>query len=429
MPTDIQSIPQAGMIQALVSEHPQLDDLFPSRPAAREAMSQLDIPTRKWEDWKYINLKSLQKAAFEAASSVELAEVTSMLIPGLDADILVFVNGQFQAGLSDLSRNTGHIHVAPLSGLSETEADIVRTHIGTLAEDDNIFTAANTAYTQEGTLVYVPKGKVAPSPIHILHIAAGDQAAQASQHRTLIVAEERSEVQLVESYHTIGDTSYFHNQVSELFVGANAHVTHVALQQSSLQAAHIGTTLVRQHTQSVCKVFTLTFGGELVRNNLIVKLAGQHTETHLMGTYLLDGQQQVDNFTQVHHMEPNCYSNELYKGIVDGNASAAFTGRINVYEDAQKTNAYQSNRNIILSDTANMYTKPQLEIYADDVKCSHGATTGRIDKEALFYLQARGIPLKEAQKMMIHAFTMEVVDHIPLEPVVSYVESLINQRF
>lgn len=400
-----------------------------AQTAAKEALLDLTIPTKKHEDWKYINLKGLQKKAFQLAPGANISDLTPFQIKGLESDVLVFVNGRYKEKWSSLQHNLEVIHITPLSQLSSSQEATVASYMGSLSEPSDIFAATNAASAQEGTFVHIPKGKTAVAPLHIIQIFVGEGIPNASQARNLIIAEEHSEAKIIESFYTVGTASYFQNQVNEVFVGQAARLDYIILEETSQQTSHINTTYVQQAKDSLFNIFTLTFGGELVRNNLIIKLQGEHTETHLLGTYLLDGVQQVDNFTQVHHMEPNCFSNELYKGIIDEQASAAFTGRINVYIDAQKTNAYQSNRNILLSDTANMYTKPQLEIYADDVKCSHGATTGRIDEEALFYLRARGIPEREARKMMIHAFTMEVAGVISLQSVVDHVENLIRAKF
>lgn len=405
--------------------------LIPSvREQAQAALDKLDIPTRRWEDWKYTSLKGLQEKAFVPAPQAQIEDIKPYLIPGLESDVLVFVNGVLDTKQSSLELNKGTVHIVPFHQIQGEHKDVFGKYFGKLiSSDQDIFSAINTAYADQGVMIHVPKGKVASHPIQIVHIGTPAGSNIALQHRNLFIVEDNASAKVVESFYTIGEGASLRNNLNELTVGANAQLEYVKLQLEGLEASQIDRTEVHQGRDSKASVFTITMGGELVRNNLIFRLNDQNTESHLMGTYLLDGQQHVDNFTQVNHQEPNCFSNELYKGILDEQSTGAFTGRINVFRDAQKTNAYQSNRNILLSNNANIYTKPQLEIYADDVKCSHGATTGQLDKEAMFYLRARGLSKDKATKLMIHAFTLEVIENISLEPVQEYLEGLVSNRY
>ena len=394
------------------------------------ALTKMEIPTRKWEAWKYTNLKPITSQDFQYAQHVSPDHIANYQIPNLIADRLVFVNGEFNPALSSIKNNEGVLTVQALSQLDKVGKEVFEAHAGKyVSTNSDIFTALNAAYSKDGVLIYITKGKVAKAPIHLIHLT-GSNHATLTQHRNLFVVSENAEAKVVETFHSLTDeTSSFRNAVNEISVGANAGLEYVRLQLEADGASQVDTTLIHQADDSRCSIFTLTLSGGLVRNNLDMKLDGENISSELMGIYLLSGMQHVDNHTQVDHMKPNCYSNELYKGIINEKATGIFNGRIHVYQDAQKTNAFQANRNILLSDTANIYTKPQLEIYADDVKCSHGATTGRFDEDAMFYLRARGINEYNARLMLIFAFVMEVVNHISIEAVRDHIQQLVEKRF
>ncbi|MEZ4686913.1 MAG: Fe-S cluster assembly protein SufD, partial [Bacteroidia bacterium] len=392
-------------------------------------LSEIELPTIRSEAWRYSSLRDLLAMNLRPAAAVPMVEYAPYDIAGLDADRIVFVNGQYQPGLSDIQNSTDELCVCQLKDLEGDGPCLAafEAHFAELATaEKDIFTALNNAYASEGLVIRVKRNQQVSRPVHILHINEGE-ADFYTQIRNLLVVEPGAEVKIVESF--VGEGRAFRNHVTEIIVGENAGCEWVKLQHEDDSAALIDRTEVKQSNDSRCTVFTLTFSGGLVRNNFHLHLDGQNTESHIMGLSLLDQNQHVDNFTSIDHRQPNCFSNELYKGIYNDSASGAFRGRIHVFPDAQKTNAYQSNRNILLSDEASIDTKPQLEIYADDVKCSHGATTGRIDKDALFYLRARGIPELEANKLMIQAFAGEVSQEISMEAVREHVESLIARRF
>ena len=401
------------------------------RESAASLIKDLDFPGRKHEAWKYTQVKRMLNLPVTHQSAPEVQDLAPYLIPDLEADRLVFINEEYSADLSSVTFNHDKVHVAPLSELTDVTLEVFEANFGqVLSAEWDLFAAANTAYAKEGVVVYLPRNVVLSHPIQIIHLAAGAEGTVGIQHRNLFLAGDGSEGKIIESFYSLDQASpSIRVHGTEVIVGQNAGLEHIRLQLENSQSSIIDRTEVHQATDSRYHVFTLTFDGDLIRNSLVVRLKGQNTHTDMMGAYLLNGDQHLDNWTQIHHEQPNCYSNELYKGMVDQEASAAFTGKIHVYQPAQKTNAYQSNRNILLSDTANVYTKPQLEIYADDVKCSHGATTGRIDRDALFYLMARGIPEHKARMIMIHAFVMEVADHISIEAVKNYVDGLVEKKF
>ncbi|MFK7971394.1 MAG: Fe-S cluster assembly protein SufD [Bacteroidia bacterium] len=403
---------------------------MPAAPARQEAigaLSEIDIPTIRTEQWRYSSLKPLTNMQLKPAANFPESDWAQYEVPNLETDRVVFVNGKYQPQLSDLSKNDDEVCVCHLSELDGACSAAFEAHMGELATaDKDVFTAINTAYASEGLVIRAMRDKQVPYPIHIIHINEGDSNFY-TQVRNLVIAEPGSEVKLIESF--VGHEIAFRNHVDEIIVGEKANLEWIKFQHESDEAITINRTEVKQADNSKCSVFTLAFSGKLVRNNFHLHLNGENTESHVMGLSLLDNDQHVDNFTSIDHREANCFSNELYKGIFNDSASGAFRGRIHVFPDAQKTNAFQTNRNILLSDDASIDTKPQLEIYADDVKCSHAATTGRIEKDALFYLQARGIPELEANKLMIQAFAGEVSQEISMEPVQEYVDGLIAGRF
>lgn len=399
------------------------------RKTAESALASLEIPTPKWEEWKYTRLKALLNKEYLPAPTPD----TLPSLPGVDAleaDVLVFLNGIFQPTASKWEYNAETVNMVPLAEISDAQWQEMGQAFGeVVAAEEDIFTAINTAYAHQGVIIHVPKGAAAKAPIHLLHYVDTPHPT-GMLHRNLILLEEGASAEIVESFQgNTGDTETLRNLVSEVKVGDQAHLSYVKLQQEGDACSMVDHCQVHVGRDSRFSIYTLTFGGRIVRNNLKINLLGKNGEAHLMGLYLLDGIQHVDNHTQVDHAVPHCFSNELYKGILSEKSTGVFNGRIHVYPDAQKTNAFQSNRNILLSDTANIFTKPQLEIYADDVKCSHGATTGRLDEEAMFYLRSRGIEEAVAKKLMIHAFAAEVIEEMGPEVLKSHVLQLIEERF
>ena len=291
------------------------------------------------------------------------------------------------------------------------------------------FIALNTAFTFDGAFIHIPAHTVVEKPIHLLHVSDARNEATVSYPRNLIVAENNSRVKVIESFHTVQSANHnFINSVTEVVVKENSIVELNKIQNEAAEAFHINHTEASQEKNSTFKINTITLGGGIVRNNLHIVLNGEYCNSQLNGLYLLNGSQLVDNHTLVDHAKPNCYSNELYKGIIDGKAQGVFNGKIFVRKDAQKTNAYQSNKNILLSDDASMNAKPQLEIFADDVKCSHGATTGQLDEDALFYLRSRGIGEENAKALLNVAFAADVIKNISIEALKNNLSVLISTK-
>lgn len=399
------------------------------REQALEAFSKQGIPNRKSEEYKYVNMELALKGDFTFSSSKKLSakqiESTQFL---KDAIVVVIENGRFNAEQSKLNALPIGLQIFNISEATTNES--FQKHYSKYADiNSDTFIALNTALASGGLFVKVEKNAVIEKPIHILHIASVSENTILNS-RNLIVVEENAQVKIVESYEVVDSSAkLFNNTLTEIVVEANAILDHYKIQDEKEFGNSVNTTQIIQQKSSHFSTHTFTLSGALVRNNLNIVLDDQFIESHLNGLYLTNRTQVVDNHTLVDHRKPNCNSNELYKGIIEDKSSATFNGKIYVRKDAQKTNAFQSNKNILLSDDGTINTKPQLEIYADDVKCSHGTSTGKLDEDKVFYLRARGLSESSAKKLLMHAFASEVVDTIKIEALREYVEAKISKRF
>jgi Fe-S cluster assembly protein SufD len=401
---------------------------------AFNTFTTLGIPTVKHEEWKYTRISGAfnKEYAFNPesiASTVYASDVDAVRLPGHEAaNELVFVNGLYSPSLST-------IRSADLTVLSLEEAtrgeyrDLVLQHLGQSSKyiKDGL-NALNTAFAAEGVFVHVKRGKVVEHPVYIYNIADARSANILAQPRTLVYVAQHAQVVFAETYATLGTQESFTNQVTEVVVEQDAIVEFYKIQNDAAHTTQVGTTHIRQVGKSLVNTVTVSLSGAIIRNNLNIAMEAEHSESHFYGLYFLKGNTLVDNHTVVDNVKPHCESNELYKGVVDDKATAVFNGKIFVQKDAQKTNAFQSNKNILLSDDASVNTKPQLEIFADDVKCSHGCTVGQLDEEAFFYLRSRGISEKAAKSLLVHAFAIDILDHIKPEPIRAYVDRLISER-
>ena len=394
----------------------------------------MGFPARKTEAWKYTNIGKILKRPYAlplgpSEVPVSPGDVEALLIPDLDAHVAVFVNGHFSEALSRLSDLPEGVVVTGLAEAAETHAALVDAHLGQYADyEGEVFTALNTAFTKDGAFVYVPRHTAVEKPVHVINLVTTSEDALL-QPRHLVVAEENAQVKLIQSSRTPPEAKTFVNAVTEVFVGDHAHVDRYEIQDEGANTSMVTTLNAYQQTGSVFRNSTFTFGGEVIRNNITVLPNAEQCETHLFGLFLADGTMHVDNHTLVDHARPNCFSNELYKGILDDRATGIFNGKVLVRQDAQQTNAYQSNKSIVLTDTAHMYAKPELEIYADDVKCSHGATTGQLDDEAIFYLRTRGLTLQRARALMLVSFARAVLDNVAIEPLRETLDTMVTARF
>ncbi|MFM9052089.1 MAG: Fe-S cluster assembly protein SufD [Bacteroidota bacterium] len=405
-------------------------DWKPLRGEAFNRFMENGFPTVKDEEWKYTNLAPISNGAFRPVnkSSIDAKSITPYLIAGEDVHLMVFVNGFLDHELSKTGSLPGGVIVGSLSEHHVHPA--VKEHLGKIATMQNgTLVDLNTAFIFEGAFLHVSKGVKLDRPVHFLFINDSPDAPALVSPRNLFVAEESSNVQIIESFHTNGSaSSAFTNAVTEVLTEQYAILDLTKVQLENRNSYHVGYTAAKQQRHSEFHITTMTLDGAIVRNNLNILLAEEQCTSYLYGLYLLDGNQLVDNHSLVDHAVPNCQSNELYKGIIDGKAQGVFNGKIFVRKDAQKTNAYQSNKNILLSEEASMNTKPQLEIFADDVKCSHGTTTGQLDEEALFYLRSRGIGEDHARAFLNIAFAADVIQKVAYEPLRNHLMEMMEKK-
>jgi Fe-S cluster assembly protein SufD len=306
--------------------------------------------------------------------------------------------------------------------------EVIDKYFNKVASKDESLTTLNTAFSREGAFIFIPKGKMPIKPIEILHFATGNEAALMLQPRNLIIAEEHAELQVIERHQSLTKNEVLTNCVTEIYAAKNANIDYYKVQNDKAKASLIDNTYIKQGDNSVVKVHTFSFGGKLTRNNLNFYQNGERIDSTMKGVTILGEKQHVDHHTLVHHIEPNCESHQDYKGIYGENSTGVFNGKIIVDKIAQKTNAFQQNNNILISDKATINTKPQLEIFADDVKCSHGCTIGQLDEEALFYLQSRGIPKKEASALLMYAFANNVLESVRIPELKKRINTLIAKK-
>jgi Fe-S cluster assembly protein SufD len=384
---------------------------------AKDQFETIEFPTTRNESWKYTRVTKISKKNFTQESN-SLSTNQKNIIE--DAYTLVFVNGIYDESKSSPIEND-KFSVVRLS--SKNDVSLGQN----VSLENEAFNAINTLFAQDGAYIKVAKNVVVDKPIQVLFITTGD--TNSSQIRNYIATEEGAQAKIVMAHLSENAKECFSNVVSEVIVGANSNLVIDKLQYENDSIYHIATEQVSQHNDSYFKINTLTLDGALVRNNLNIDVVGQNCDTNLNGVYLTMGNQHVDNHSIVDHRVPNCESNELYKGVMDDKSTAVFNGKVFVRKDAQKINAFQSNGNVLLSDNATVNSKPELEIYADDVKCSHGSTTGQLDEEAVFYLRSRGISEKAARKLMISAFVGDALEKIENEDLMSYVDQILADKF
>ena len=408
-------------------------ELVARRREAFDRFSAVGFPTAKDEEWRFTPLGPIAGTAWAlggpaAGAPVRAEDLAPFRFDQPDWTTLVFVDGRFDAGLSHRPAPGGGVTVETIAeALARDPA--LGAQVGTVAPlDATPFAALNAAFAREGAVVRVPAGGAPADPIHLLFVSTAAGAGTSSQLRTLVVVEAGARAQIVESYVGVGEAKYFTNAVTEVVVAEGARVEHCRIQRESESGYHIGLTHVEQARDSHYRSFTLAMGGAIARHDLRARLGAENVETLLYGLYLGRGEQLVDNHTVIYHDQPNCRSWEVYKGILDGKSHAVFNGKVFVKPAAQKTDAKQTNRNLLLSSTAKVDTKPQLEIFADDVKCTHGATVGRLDESAYFYLQSRGIPRARAQELLTYAFAAEVVGEVESTPVREALDRLLRRR-
>ena len=388
------------------------------RTEAIEEFEKTGFPNKKHEEWKYTSLNSLLKNDYsvfpKGDASVEFKDVKQYFLHEIESYKIVFIDGAYSSFLSDTTHEGVDICILS-SALKQPKYKMVVDHyFGTVAAKDDSLTSLNTAFSKEGVFVNIPKNIVLPKPIQILHFSTGNEKEIMLQPRNLIVVGENSHVQIYERHQNLSDNVVLTNAVTEVFAHKRAIADIYKIQNDKITSSLIDNVYVQQKESSIVSINTFSFGGNITRNNLEFHQEGEHITSNLNGITVIGNKQHVDNHTLVHHKQENCESHEMYKGIYDDSATGVFNGKVIVDKLAQKTNAYQQNDNILIGDKASINAKPQLEIFADDVKCSHGCTIGQLDNSALFYLQSRGIPAKEAKALMLFAFCNDVVEKIKI---------------
>jgi len=401
------------------------------REGAFDGFCENGFPTTRDEDWRFTNPSAISQTQFQLASDVYEpivhASLQPFLIPGAVCR-LVFVNGRFVSALSDLESLPTGVKVNSLAKEIAEETSTVKQNLGRyLNIERDAFGALNTAFFEDGAFIHLPRRVVLEAPISLLFISVQGSEPAMAHPRNLIMVDEDSQASIVEDYISLGSGVFFSNVVTELIAGDNAVASHYLIEREDREALNVSTLLTRQGRSSNVVSHSVLLGGALVRNNVHPVLAGEGAECLINGLFIGKERQHLDNYMLVEHASPHCSSRQFYNGILDDQAHGVFHGRIIVHKDAQKTDAKQTNRNLLLSDNAQIDTKPQLEIYADDVKCTHGATIGQVEEEALFYLRTRGVDEASARGLLLYAFASECLDRMSCTLVREYLQQQVQQ--
>jgi Fe-S cluster assembly protein SufD len=407
------------------------------RLSAITRFEELGFPTTKNEDWHFTSVAPIAEREFEplvgrgVTSGITRADLAPFTFGGDDWHTLVFLNGRFNAALSSAAALPDGVSVMPIARAYDELPLLLEQHLGRIASiDAHTFTALNTAFINDGAVVHVARDVEVATPIHLLFLSDEGARNGVAQPRNLVVLDRFAKATVIESYAALhGAMEYFTNAVTEAVIADGATLTHLKLQRESEQAYHVGTFDARQGRDSHLVSFSFAIGGALSRTNVYTELRGEGCGATLNGLYLGDGTQHIDHQTRIEHVEPNTYSRELYKGILDGAAHGVFNGKVFVHPEAQKTDGKQTNNTLLLSEKAQIDTKPQLEIFADDVKCTHGATVGRLDETALFYMKSRGVNARTARELLTYAFAADVLETIELGPVKEGLETAVLRRY
>ncbi len=406
------------------------DSIHPLRVKAIERFEKKGFPSKKEEEWKYTSLKAVLNKDYKIANppetAIELKEVKKYFIQDIDTYKIVFINGVYSPFLSETTHSK--IDVCLLSSaISKPKYKLILDHyFNKITKNNESLTDLNTAFTKQGAFIHIPKNTVVDKPIQVIYFAS--KANQLLQPRNLVVVDENSHVQILERHQSIDKASIFTNSVTEIFAAKRAIVEYNKIQNDTENASLIDQTFVQQKDNSIVSVNTFSFGGKLTRNNLEFYQEGERLESNLNGFTLIGKKQHVDNHTVVYHNKPNCESHELYKGIYADKSTGVFNGKVIVHKEAQQTNAFQQNNSILIGEKSSINAKPQLEIFADDVKCSHGCTIGQLDDNALFYMQQRGIPKKEAHALLLFAFGNDVIEKIKFPKLKERVSKLMAKK-
>jgi Fe-S cluster assembly protein SufD len=408
------------------------DPVHQTRLDSLKVFEKKGFPTRKDEAWKYTSLNAMMREDYalfpKAETTIQLKKVKKYFLYEIDTYKVVFIDGVYSPFLSDTTHDGLDVCLISAALSKAKYRDLIHTYFNKTTNKEDSLTALNTSYTQEGAYVYIPKSVVAEKPIEIIHFSTGKEKALWLQPRNLIVVDQNAQVQILERHQSLKEHNVVTNSVTEIYAHQDAFVDYYKIQNDLSTASLIDNTYISQEKNSNVSVHTFSLGGKLIRNNLNFYLKGENCHSTLKGVTLLEDQQHVDHYTLVDHISPNCESHQDYKGVFSEGSKGVFNGKIHVDQLAQKTNAFQQNNNILLDDKATVNTKPQLEIFADDVKCSHGCTVGQMDDDALFYLMSRGIPKKEARALMTYAFANNVLESVELPVLKKRINKLIAKK-
>ena len=401
------------------------------RIEAMKAFETEGFPNKKQEAWKYTSLNSLLKNDYSVfpkhEEALDYKDVKQYFIHDIDTYNIIFIDGKYSSHLSETTHDDIDVCLMSAALSKPKYRLVIENYFNKIALKDGL-SSLNTAFSNEGAYIHIPKNKLVDKPIQIIHFSTGNEAALMLQPRNLVVVDENSHVQIIERHQSLTDNPVLTNSVTEIFTNRRAIVDYYKIQNDRQSASLIDNTFVNQKDESLAKVHTFSFGGKLTRNNLNFYQNGERIDSTMKGITIIGDKQHVDHNTLVHHIEPNCESHQDYKGIYDANSTGVFNGKVVVEKEAQKTNAFQANNNILVSDKATINTKPQLEIFADDVKCSHGCTIGQLDDSALFYLRSRGIPEKEAKGLLMYAFSNNVLDSVKIPQIKQRITKLIAKK-
>ncbi len=406
-------------------------DVHEIRSEAFEKFEELGFPTRNLEAWKYTSLNSVLKQDYSLfpnkIAAIELADVKQFFIHEIDSYKVVFIDGKYSSFLSQTTHENYDVCLMSAALNKEKYKPVIEKYFNKIAKQDNL-TSLNTAFATEGAYINIPKNTEVQKPIQIINFTTGSETATMLQPRNLIVVGENSQVQIIERHQSLTSNPVLTNIVTEIFADKASNVDYYKIQNDEITASLVDNSYIEQQSNSVVSVHTFSFGGNITRNNLNFYQKGEHIDSILKGITIIEGKQHVDHHTLVHHIEPNCESHQDYKGIFNERSTGVFNGKVIVEKEAQKTNAYQQNNNVLVSDRATINAKPQLEIFADDVKCSHGCTIGQLDDDALFYMQQRGIPQKEGKALLMFAFANTVLESVKIPEVKQRITKIIANK-
>lgn len=423
----------------LLSSHLLFQENFPAssdfldqiRTESIEKFSEIGFPRKGEEEWKYTNLKTVLEDDLRLNPykdvTLEYKDLKNYFINDIDSYKLVFVNGVFNSWLSETTHDECDVCILSSATTSNKYKELVEKHYNKIASAEDNMTVLNSAFTKEGAYISVPENTIVSKPIQILFFSSPSHKV-INQHRNLIVVGKNAQVQIIERHQNITDYNLITNSVTEVFADQNSILDYYKIQNDTENSSLVDSTYIAQKRDSNVSIHTFSLGGRLIRNNLTFTQNESGVNSTLKGISIIGGNQHVDNHTLVEHKAPNCESHELYKGIFDGKSKGVFNGKITVAKDAQKINAFQQNNNILLSEACSIDSKPQLEIFADDVRCSHGCTVGELDSEALFYLQSRGIPKKEAQALLLVGFASDVLESVKIPQLKRSVNELMANK-